>query len=240
MLGKHSLGGEDARFGARRPGHRHQGQDITADEGTPVVAPRGGTITWRAFQRKGAGYYLVLEAVTEPYNYVFMHLQKGSLQATVGDRVRTGQVLGGGRQHRLVVGAAPALRDLARPLVQGRRADRPAAVPRGLGRSLLALADNGAVPSLLLLERVDRVALVTLNRPEKRNALSIELRFEVAEAFDELGADDGVACVVLTGAGPAFCSGMDTTQFGGDAATASGWSSRAPPPSARSGAFRSR
>jgi murein DD-endopeptidase MepM/ murein hydrolase activator NlpD len=94
VLGRHSLGGEDARFGARRPGHRHQGQDITADEGTPVVAPRGGTITWRAYQRKGAGYYLVLQAVMEPYNYVFMHLQRGSLQARVGDRVRTGQVLG--------------------------------------------------------------------------------------------------------------------------------------------------
>jgi murein DD-endopeptidase MepM/ murein hydrolase activator NlpD len=94
VLGKHSFGERDARFGAGRPGHRHQGQDITADQGTPVVAPRGGTITWRAYQRKGAGYYLVLEAVMEPYNYVFMHLQKGSLQVRVGDRVRTGQVLG--------------------------------------------------------------------------------------------------------------------------------------------------
>jgi murein DD-endopeptidase MepM/ murein hydrolase activator NlpD len=95
VLGKHSLGGEDARFGARRPGHRHQGQDIAADTGTPVVAPRGGTITWRSYQRKGAGYYLVLDAVMEPYNYVFMHLQKGSIQVRVGDRVRTGQVLAG-------------------------------------------------------------------------------------------------------------------------------------------------
>jgi enoyl-CoA hydratase/carnithine racemase len=72
------------------------------------------------------------------------------------------------------------------------------------------------VPSLILLERLERVALLTLNRPEKRNALSIDLRLEAAAAFNELGADDDVACVVLTGAGPAFCSGMDTTQFGGD------------------------
>jgi enoyl-CoA hydratase/carnithine racemase len=72
------------------------------------------------------------------------------------------------------------------------------------------------VQSQLLLERHDRVALVTLNRPEKRNALSIDLRMEVAHAFGELSADDGVACVVLTGAGTAFCAGMDTTQFGGD------------------------
>jgi enoyl-CoA hydratase/carnithine racemase len=62
------------------------------------------------------------------------------------------------------------------------------------------------------------VALVTLQRPEKRNALSIDMRFELAEAFQRLAADDGVACGVVTGAGPAFCAGMDVTQFGGDRA----------------------
>jgi 3-hydroxypropionyl-coenzyme A dehydratase len=40
---------------------------------------------------------------------------------------------------------------------------------------------------------------------------------ELAEAFEGIGGDDGVACVVLTGAGTAFCSGMDVKQFGGDA-----------------------
>jgi len=70
----------------------------------------------------------------------------------------------------------------------------------------------------LALERRGPVALVTLTRPEKRNALSIEMRMELADAFAELGADDGVGCIVLTGAGPAFCSGMDTSQFGGDVA----------------------
>lgn len=71
---------------------------------------------------------------------------------------------------------------------------------------------------LLSLERIEEVAVVTLQRPEKRNALSIELRIELAEAFRGLGEDDGVGAIVLTGAGPAFCSGMDTTQFGGDRA----------------------
>jgi murein DD-endopeptidase MepM/ murein hydrolase activator NlpD len=93
VAGPHSYGGADARFGAGRPGHRHQGQDILAAEGTPVLAPRGGTITWRAFQAKGAGYYLVLDPVMEPYNYVFMHLQAASLLVKLGDRVRTGQLL---------------------------------------------------------------------------------------------------------------------------------------------------
>lgn len=71
---------------------------------------------------------------------------------------------------------------------------------------------------LLSVERRDAVALVTLNRPEKRNALSIALRVELAEAFAALSVDEGVGCIVLTGAGSAFCSGMDTDQFGGDLA----------------------
>ena len=69
---------------------------------------------------------------------------------------------------------------------------------------------------LLSIERRDDVALVTLQRPEKRNALSIDLRVELADAFAALSGDDGVGCVVLSGAGSAFCSGMDTGQFGGD------------------------
>ncbi len=72
--------------------------------------------------------------------------------------------------------------------------------------------------NVLSVEHRDRVAVVTLRRPEKRNALSIELRLELAKAFQEISADDGVACTVLTGEGSAFCSGMDTTQFGGDRA----------------------
>jgi enoyl-CoA hydratase len=69
---------------------------------------------------------------------------------------------------------------------------------------------------LLSIERRGEVAVVTLRRPEKRNALSIELRLEIADAFGRLSDDGDVGCVVLTGAGPAFCSGMDTDQFGGD------------------------
>jgi enoyl-CoA hydratase len=74
------------------------------------------------------------------------------------------------------------------------------------------------VPDLLSIERRDEVALVTLQRPDKRNALSIELRLELADAFKALSSDDDIGCVVLTGAGSAFCSGMDTSQFGGDLA----------------------
>ena len=72
--------------------------------------------------------------------------------------------------------------------------------------------------ALLSLEHRDQVAVVTLQRPEKRNALSIDLRVELAEAFEALGDDSQVGAIVLTGAPPAFCSGMDTSQFGGDRA----------------------
>jgi enoyl-CoA hydratase len=65
-------------------------------------------------------------------------------------------------------------------------------------------------------QRRDGVALVTLNRPEKRNALSLELRALFADALADLAEDDAVACLVVTGAGSAFCSGMDVSEFGGD------------------------
>ena len=70
--------------------------------------------------------------------------------------------------------------------------------------------------------RVDRpaegVVVLTLDRPEKRNALSLELRDELADALEAASGDEAVRCVVLTGAGSAFCAGMDVTQFGGDRA----------------------
>ena len=72
------------------------------------------------------------------------------------------------------------------------------------------------MPGLLSIEPHGEVAVVTLQRPEKRNALSIDLRLELADAFARLANDNGIACIVLTGAGTAFCSGMDTSQFGGD------------------------
>ena len=71
---------------------------------------------------------------------------------------------------------------------------------------------------LLLVTRSDSAVLVTLNRPEKRNALSIELRLLLAETLEGLAQDADVTAIGLTGAGTAFCAGMDMTQFGGDAA----------------------
>ena len=74
------------------------------------------------------------------------------------------------------------------------------------------------MPELLSIDCAEGVARVTLRRPEKRNALSLDMRLELADAFAALAAADDVRCAVLTGAGTAFCSVMDTTQFGGDLA----------------------
>jgi murein DD-endopeptidase MepM/ murein hydrolase activator NlpD len=94
VQGIYDFGGKDARFGAPRSGHTHQGQDVAAAEGTPVVAPKAGTIHWRAYQAEGAGYYLVLDADGEDFMYVFMHLRQGSLLVSKGDHVAAGQQIG--------------------------------------------------------------------------------------------------------------------------------------------------
>jgi len=93
VQGPYSLGGEDARFGAGRPGHTHQGQDIIAAAGTPVVSPRAGFVAWRAFQRDGAGHYVVVRG-DDVRDYVFMHLQDGSVLVQKGQAVTGGQPIG--------------------------------------------------------------------------------------------------------------------------------------------------
>ena len=68
----------------------------------------------------------------------------------------------------------------------------------------------------LIVERRNRVALITINRPEKRNALNIQTRQEGAAALEELREDDSVGVVVFTGAGDkAFIAGADIAEFAG-------------------------
>lgn len=66
--------------------------------------------------------------------------------------------------------------------------------------------------------RADGVATVTLNRPAVRNALSKDLRQAIRSTIAELDGDDTVGVIVLTGAGPAFCAGVDSRELGADAA----------------------
>lgn len=62
---------------------------------------------------------------------------------------------------------------------------------------------------VLRLERRERIALLTLNRPDRLNALNVELREALVRACQELRDDDDIWAVVLTGAGRGFCSGID-------------------------------
>ena len=59
-----------------------------------------------------------------------------------------------------------------------------------------------------------RVAVVTLDDPERRNALNSQMVKEIIAAFDGLEADDGVGAVVVTGSPPAFCAGADLSHLG--------------------------
>jgi murein DD-endopeptidase MepM/ murein hydrolase activator NlpD len=94
LVGSFSYGGADSRFGAPRRGHRHQGQDLSASSGTPIVAPRGGVIKTVAYQASGGGHYAVLHGQGERRDYVFMHMRTGSVVVHEGQRVRTGQRIG--------------------------------------------------------------------------------------------------------------------------------------------------
>jgi murein DD-endopeptidase MepM/ murein hydrolase activator NlpD len=93
VQGVYDLGGDDARFGAGRRGHVHQGQDIAAAEGTPIVSPVAGIVHWRAYQKAGAGHYVVVRG-DDGRDYVFMHMQDDSVVVEKGRRVAAGERLG--------------------------------------------------------------------------------------------------------------------------------------------------
>lgn len=66
---------------------------------------------------------------------------------------------------------------------------------------------------LVTLERIGKVMLITLNRPEARNAINLETAQALAQALDEFDADPSIAVGVLTGANNTFCAGMDLKAF---------------------------
>jgi enoyl-CoA hydratase len=67
---------------------------------------------------------------------------------------------------------------------------------------------------VLVVEREAPLAILTLNRPDQMNALSSELRLAIGAAFRELEADPDIRAVIVTGAGRAFCAGMDLKEMG--------------------------
>ncbi|HET8976520.1 MAG TPA: crotonase/enoyl-CoA hydratase family protein [Solirubrobacteraceae bacterium] len=67
--------------------------------------------------------------------------------------------------------------------------------------------------SAVLTERRDRVLVITINRPEQRNAINAAVAAGIAGALDELDDDERLSVGVITGAGKGFCSGMDLKAF---------------------------
>ena len=66
----------------------------------------------------------------------------------------------------------------------------------------------------LLWEVEDRVLTLTLNRPDQMNAFTVEMAHELIDAFERASEDDAVGAIVVTGAGRAFCAGMDLSASG--------------------------
>jgi len=87
VAGPHSYGDG---IGVARKGHTHQGQDIIAAQGTPVVAPVAGTVLYTDYQASAAGYYVV-EQAADGRAFFFAHCQKGSFAVAPGEPVSAGQ-----------------------------------------------------------------------------------------------------------------------------------------------------
>jgi Peptidase family M23/FlgD Ig-like domain len=92
ILGDHEYGMSAGRFGAGRSGHTHQGQDVMAACGTPLVAARGGKVQYSGYQG-AAGNYVVIDGRGTGNDFMYAHLAEPSPLAT-GDTVRTGQPIG--------------------------------------------------------------------------------------------------------------------------------------------------
>jgi len=91
VRGRHDFGGPEARYGAQRQGHTHQGQDVMSPCGTREVASQGGTVIYSGYE-SAAGYYLVVHGL-DGYDNSYMHMA-GPSAFQKGDTVYTGQQIG--------------------------------------------------------------------------------------------------------------------------------------------------
>src|SRR5881392_915217 len=74
-------------------------------------------------------------------------------------------------------------------------------------------------PKSFLYDKKDGIGTITLNRPERLNAVTFEVYHELTDFIAKLGDEDDVRVVVITGAGRAFCSGGDVRDIIGDLQT---------------------
>jgi murein DD-endopeptidase MepM/ murein hydrolase activator NlpD len=92
VQGTHNYGQSGARFGAGRSGHSHEGQDVMARCGTPVVAARGGVVAQSTYH-SAAGNYVVIDDPVTGESHAYMHFREPAAVAR-GDTVGTGQQIG--------------------------------------------------------------------------------------------------------------------------------------------------
>jgi murein DD-endopeptidase MepM/ murein hydrolase activator NlpD len=97
ILGAHDFGEKEARFGASRYGHIHEGQDIFGKTGTPEIAVHDGIVVDRGKNSDpddgGRGNYVAIYSPSDNHSFVYMHMLKPSA-VQLGDRVHSGQVVG--------------------------------------------------------------------------------------------------------------------------------------------------
>lgn len=75
----------------------------------------------------------------------------------------------------------------------------------------------------LLVERHGAVMVATMNRPERKNAMTLQMFGRMRDAWREASEDDDIRCIVLTGTGGDFCAGMDLRGLSGDKAETDDW-----------------
>ncbi len=92
VRGPYSFGSSGSRFGAPRGGRSHQGQDISAAQGTPIVAVHRGRVSTRAYQASGAGNYVVIRG-KDGSDSVYMHMRDPAIVGN-GEKVSAGERIG--------------------------------------------------------------------------------------------------------------------------------------------------
>lgn len=90
VRGPHTYGDS---IGAPRGDHTHQGQDLFAGCGTPLVSAVAGRVQYSGYQAGGAGNYTVIDANRDGFDYVYMHMLKPAINGT-GERVKAGERVG--------------------------------------------------------------------------------------------------------------------------------------------------
>ena len=170
VRGRHDFGGRNADFGSGRAGHSHQGQDVFARCGTPLVAARGGRVKFKQYHA-AAGNYLVIDGAGTDEDYVYMHLAEAVPLLPRRPRLHRPADRRGGR-HGQRPRLPPPLRALARTgLVRRREALRPAAVAARLGRLVLGAPALELAALAVRQQAVDAVVGGQEQRPSAPTAI---------------------------------------------------------------------